>query len=340
MLKRIFLALLLCPVPLFAQAAGNNYCTSSFTGSITTTVLTVTGTPTGQLGVGALVMFSGVTAGTKIVSRGTGVGGAGTYNLNNSQSAGSQAMTTAGVVLGNGWTANKCQLGASFPGTTITSTISPTAGHGVLVGGYVCGDSPCTGTPQATIAIGDNVNSTEGCFSASPNSPHLANSTGAEVRWYWWYCTSIPSGVTSFHITNTNGNFGGALWVFDLTGGTASSPFDADGFNVVTSPATSASVSVTSTNATDLICGMLDRDSGTASDTVTAGYFALMDDGDNGIPGGGTGVMQCQGVAAATTYTITATSTASSTWEAYAVAVKSAAGAATVVPRHHGVIFQ
>lgn len=63
------------------------------TGSIATTVLTVTGVTSGTLAVGQTLSGSGVTAGTKITSLGTGTGGNGTYNLDTSQTAVSETVT-------------------------------------------------------------------------------------------------------------------------------------------------------------------------------------------------------------------------------------------------------
>lgn len=56
------------------------------------TILTVTVTA-GVLAVGDTITGAGVTAGTVITSFGTGVGGTGTYNVNNSQNIASEAMT-------------------------------------------------------------------------------------------------------------------------------------------------------------------------------------------------------------------------------------------------------
>ena len=55
--------------------------TFSATASFATSVMTVTGTPTSQIVVGDLVVGAGVPANTFVASLGTGVGGAGTYNL-------------------------------------------------------------------------------------------------------------------------------------------------------------------------------------------------------------------------------------------------------------------
>lgn len=74
----------------------------SGTGSISGTVLTITGTPTGYLPALSLIQGTGVTAGTKVTSWGTATGGAGTYNVNNSQTVGPITITapafTAGTV--------------------------------------------------------------------------------------------------------------------------------------------------------------------------------------------------------------------------------------------------
>lgn len=64
---------------------------ASFTGVISGTVLTTSST-TGVVAVGMAVIGAGVATGTVIVSFGTGTGGNGTYNLNISQSVGSEAM--------------------------------------------------------------------------------------------------------------------------------------------------------------------------------------------------------------------------------------------------------
>lgn len=68
---------------------------TTFTASQTTTVLTVTGTPVGNLGVGSVVTTGALQS--VIQSLGTGTGGAGTYNVNTSQSVGSGAMSATTV---------------------------------------------------------------------------------------------------------------------------------------------------------------------------------------------------------------------------------------------------
>jgi hypothetical protein len=72
-----------------------------FTGSITTTVLTVSALTSGVITIGMQIAGSNTTPGTIIVSFGTGVGGAGTYNINNSQTVGS--TTLSGSSYGTGY---------------------------------------------------------------------------------------------------------------------------------------------------------------------------------------------------------------------------------------------
>lgn len=68
---------------------------SSFTGVIAGTVLTASAvTGAIPLAVGQFIRGAGVSADTYITSLGTGTGGAGTYNINNSQTVSSEAMTS------------------------------------------------------------------------------------------------------------------------------------------------------------------------------------------------------------------------------------------------------
>lgn len=63
------------------------------TGSISGTTLTVTAVTSGTLTIGQYISGSGVTAGTKITALGTGLGGAGTYTVDTSQTASSTTIT-------------------------------------------------------------------------------------------------------------------------------------------------------------------------------------------------------------------------------------------------------
>jgi hypothetical protein len=70
-----------------------NTPTAVVTGSIATTVLTVTGVTSGTVAPGQTLSGTGIPAGVRIISNGTGSGGTGTYNLNLAQTIGSETIT-------------------------------------------------------------------------------------------------------------------------------------------------------------------------------------------------------------------------------------------------------
>jgi hypothetical protein len=65
---------------------------ATFAASIAGTVMTVTALSQGIIAVGQTVIAGGVASGVIIVSRGTGTGGTGTYNVSISQTASNQQM--------------------------------------------------------------------------------------------------------------------------------------------------------------------------------------------------------------------------------------------------------
>lgn len=77
------------------DGSDNNADTAHFTGSIATTVLTVSAVASGTIAVGMTVSSAGVADGTRITALGSGTGGAGTYTLNKSQTVSSTAMLGA-----------------------------------------------------------------------------------------------------------------------------------------------------------------------------------------------------------------------------------------------------
>ena len=88
----------------FAYDNANNYPyavgpAAIVTGSISTTVLTVSAVTSGVIAVGQAVSGAGVAYGTVITSLGTGTGGTGTYNINTSQTVSSEALQIGGVQL-------------------------------------------------------------------------------------------------------------------------------------------------------------------------------------------------------------------------------------------------
>lgn len=76
-----------------------NSAAAVVTGSIAGSVMTVTAVSSGTLAVGQTIIGAGVADGTRIASLGTGAGGTGTYNLNLSQTIGSETLT--GIIAGS-----------------------------------------------------------------------------------------------------------------------------------------------------------------------------------------------------------------------------------------------
>ena len=79
-------------------AVTNSAPSATFTGSIAGTTLTVSGSPVGSVAPGQLLSGTGITAGTVIVSYGSGTGGAGTYTVSPSQTVSATAITAGGGV--------------------------------------------------------------------------------------------------------------------------------------------------------------------------------------------------------------------------------------------------
>lgn len=95
------------------------------TGSIATTVLTVTAVSSGVLSVGQTISGSGVTAGTTITALGTGLGGTGTYTVSASQTASSTTITATSAAV------------AAFAGNTGNGAMGAvTVSSGIKAGVY------------------------------------------------------------------------------------------------------------------------------------------------------------------------------------------------------------
>jgi hypothetical protein len=95
------------------------------TGSIATTVLTVTAVTSGALSVGQTISGSGVTAATKITALGTGTGGIGTYTVDTSQTASSTTITATAA------------SSAAYAGNTGNGAMGAiTVSAGAMVGDY------------------------------------------------------------------------------------------------------------------------------------------------------------------------------------------------------------
>ena len=102
--------------------------TAVFTGSISTTTLTVSSVSSGTIAVGQALYGVGVTAETVITGLGTGTGGAGTYTINTSQTVSARDLNSATV-------------GATFTATIsgTTMTVSAVASGTLYLGQTVQG---------------------------------------------------------------------------------------------------------------------------------------------------------------------------------------------------------
>jgi hypothetical protein len=113
-----------------------------FTGSISGTTLTVSGTPTGTLAIGQAIRGANVAAGTIITALGTGTGGAGTYIVDTSQTAASgtiSAIIDGDIRIAAQGITQASALG-SITGTTLTLTSGTFAiGHGITGSGVTAG---------------------------------------------------------------------------------------------------------------------------------------------------------------------------------------------------------
>jgi len=101
------------PIQIGGGITATSTTASGTASSITTTVLTVGGTVTGTFSIGMVLSGTGVAAGTYILSLGTGSGGAGTYNLNKTQTVASTTIT--------GTTAKSIDIGVNGASGSVTN---------------------------------------------------------------------------------------------------------------------------------------------------------------------------------------------------------------------------
>jgi hypothetical protein len=107
----------------------SNPSAATFTGSISTTTLTVTSVLSGTIAVGQAVFGQGVAQNTVITALGTGTGGTGTYTVSNSQTVASTSINTVaspaivtGAIAGTTLTVSAVTSGTLRIGQTIEGT--------------------------------------------------------------------------------------------------------------------------------------------------------------------------------------------------------------------------
>jgi len=107
----------------------SNPSSATFTGSISTTTLTVTSMLSGTIAVGQALFGNNITQNTVITALGTGTGGVGTYTVSNSQTTASTSINTTsapaivtGAISGTTLTVSAVTSGALQIGQTIEGT--------------------------------------------------------------------------------------------------------------------------------------------------------------------------------------------------------------------------
>lgn len=117
--------------------------TTTFTGSISGTTLTVTAiSGSAPLAVGQTISGGGIAGGTTITGLGTGTGGTGTYTVSTSQTVTSMSgLTTSGTVPYAGFIGNLTGTVADLTLTGLTVTDSGSGGFSTAVGGLAAESS-------------------------------------------------------------------------------------------------------------------------------------------------------------------------------------------------------
>jgi len=156
--------------------------TAVFTGSISTTTLTVSSVSSGTIAVGQSLYGVGVSAETVITALGTGTGGAGTYTVNVSQTVTARALNSATV------------------GATFTATI---AGSTMTVSGVASG----------TLYLGQTVQGAG--VTANSVITALGTGTGGVGTYTLSTSSTVAVGVTMYGLNfsvlpSTDGAFSGA----------------------------------------------------------------------------------------------------------------------------------
>jgi hypothetical protein len=203
----------------------SNPTSSSFIGSISTTVLNVTQYNSGQIGLNQQLFGLGISPQTLIIAQGTGSGGVGTYYLNNSQTIASQVMGSTpvavimtGSIAGNILTVTGITSGTLYPGQTISGsgiangTVITALGSGTVL-------SAAIATAGTGYAVNDTVTVLGGVYGSSPATYTVTAVTAGAVssltQTFAGTYTSNPSNNAS---TSTNGS--GTGLTLTLTFGT------------------------------------------------------------------------------------------------------------------------
>lgn len=176
-------------------------------------------------------------------------------------------ITCSNTVLSSGGgTANETTacVGTTPVNCTGSTSFNPSAGNQVVIVFSNCGDSLCSAFSTKTIAISDNINNPETCFTASPHSPFdiqigSSSNPGKQFnREYIFYCSSIPSGVTNITATCSVGSGCSFMFFYAEIWSGLSGGFDTDAVGSSTGntcPETTMSLTISPTYTNVLLVG-------------------------------------------------------------------------------------
>ena len=158
--------------------------TAVFTGSISTTTLTVSSMSSGTIAVGQSLYGVGVSAETVITALGTGTGGVGTYTVNVSQTVSSRDLNSATV-------------GATFTATisSNTMTVSAVASGTLYLGQTVQGAGVTAGSVITAFGTGTG--------GAGTYTLSAASTVGSSTTMYALNFSVLPSTDGAFSGANT-----------------------------------------------------------------------------------------------------------------------------------------
>jgi hypothetical protein len=158
--------------------------TAVFTGSISTTTLTVSSVSSGTIAVGQSLYGVGVSAETVITALGTGTGGAGTYTVNVSQTV------TAGAL-------NSATVGATFTATIAgtTMTVSAVASGTLYLGQTVQGAGVTANSVITALGTGTG--------GAGTYTLSVSSTVGSSTTMYGLNFSVLPSTDGAFSGANT-----------------------------------------------------------------------------------------------------------------------------------------
>jgi hypothetical protein len=158
--------------------------TAVFTGSMSTTTLTVTNISSGTLAIGQSVYGIGILPETVITALGSGTGGTGTYTINRSQTVASESMSSATV---------GARVTATIAGTLMT--VSAVASGSLHVGQTVQGAGVTLGTIITALGTGTGG---VGTYTLS-----VASTVAVGVTMYGINFSVLPSTDGAFSGANT-----------------------------------------------------------------------------------------------------------------------------------------